>query len=223
MQKVFTVAAAMALAGSIACGPSEAERQAEAAAAEAQKAAEAASKAAEEAGAEVAKGMEGFAKAMEGMAGALAGGDGKTVEPVRFQELEAMLPTVSGWEMDKPDSERMTSPIAYSETEATYRKGTATIDVKVVDSGFASMLIAPWSMMLASGYSRESSDGYEKAVTVKGHPGFEKWESEDKDGELNLLVAKRFLVTVEGNDLEDTKLLHEFVSQMDLDKLGSLK
>lgn len=223
MQKVFTVAAAMALAGSIACGPSEAERQAEAAAAEAQKAAEAASKAAEEAGAEVAKGMEGFAKAMEGMAGALAGGDGKTVEPVRFQALEGVLPQVSGWEMAKPRSERMTSPIAYSETEATYRKGDASIDVKLVDSGFASMLIAPWSMMLASGYSRETSDGYEKAVTVNGQPGFEKWDSGSKDGELNLLVNKRFLLTVEGNDLEDTKVLHEFVSSIDMEKLAALK
>lgn len=223
MQKVFTFAAALALTGSIACGQSEAERQAEEAAAEAQKAAEAASKAAEEAGPEVAKGMEGFAKAMEGMAGALAGGDGKTVEPVRFQALEGILPQVSGWEMAKPQSERMTSPIAYSETEATYRKGDASIDVKVVDSGFSSMLIAPWSMMLATGYSRETSDGYEKAVIVNGQPGFEKWDSGSKDGELNLLVNKRFLVTVEGDDLEDTKVLHEFVSTMDMEKLAALK
>lgn len=222
MQKVFTFAAAVVLAGSIACGPSEAERQAEAAAAEAQKAAEAASKAAEEAGKDVAKGMEGFAKAMEGMAGALAG-SGKTVEPVRFQALEGMLPQIAGWEMDKPESERMTSPVAYSETETTYRKGGASIDVKLVDSGFASMLIAPWSMMLASGFSRETSDGYEKAVTVNGQPGFEKWDSASKDGELNLLVNKRFLVSVEGDDLEDTKVLHEFVSKIDLEKLGVLK
>lgn len=223
MQKVFTFAAALALAGSIGCGQSEAERQAEQAAAEAQKAAEAASQAAEQAGADVAKGMEGFAKAMEGMAGALTGGDGKTVEPVRFQELEGLLPQVSGWEMEKPDSERMTSPIAYSETEVTYRQNGKSVDVKLVDSGFSTMLIAPWSMMLASGYSRESSDGYEKAVTVEGQPGFEKWESDRKSGELNLLVNKRFLVTIEGDELDDTSVLHSFVSAMDLEKLAALK
>ena len=42
MQKLFTVAAVLVLVGSIACGKSEAEKQAELAAAEAQKAAEAA-------------------------------------------------------------------------------------------------------------------------------------------------------------------------------------
>ncbi len=218
MQKLFTVGVALALVASVACGKSEAEKQAEQAAAEMEKAA----KAAEAAGQDVAKGMEEFGKAMSGLAGAM-GGDGKTVDPVSFQALETTLPQVSGWERGKPESERMTSPFAYSQTEATYTKGDARIDVKVVDSGFAQMLIAPWSMMLASGYSRESSDGYEKAVTVNGQPGFEKWDSSSKNGELNVLVDKRFLVSFEGSDLADTKVLHEMAGKMDFGTFASLK
>jgi hypothetical protein len=101
----------------------------------------------------MAKGMEDFGKAMAGMASAMAGGDGKTVEPVSFRALEGTLPQVSGWEMGKPEGERMTSPFPFSSTETTYTKGDSRIEVKVVDSGFAQMLIAPWSMMLASGYT----------------------------------------------------------------------
>ncbi len=223
MQKLYTCAMALALAGSMACGKSDAEKQAEIAAAEAQKAAEAMNQAAETAGQDMARGMEGFAKAMEGVAGALAGGDGKTVEPVAFQALEAALPQVAGWEMQKPESERMTSPIPYSQTETTYTMGDTRIEVKVVDSGFATMMILPWSMMLSSGYSKESSSGYEKAVTVAGQPAFEKWDSNSRDGELNILVNKRFLVTVEGDNLADTKVLHEFAGKMELDKLAGLK
>lgn len=223
MQKLFTVGVALVLAGSIACGKSEAEKQAELAAAEAQKAVEAAAKASEAAGKDVAKGMEDFGKAMAGLAGAMAGGDGKTVEPVTFQALQTTLPQVSGWEMGKPEGERMTSPFPFSQTEATYTKGNSSIEVKVVDSGFAQMLIAPWSMMLASGYSRETSDGYEKSVSVNGQPAFEKWDSSSKDGELNILVNKRFLVSVEGNDLADTKVLHEVAGKMDFGKFASLK
>lgn len=218
MQKLFTVGVALALVASVGCGKSEAEKQAEQAAAEMEKAA----KAAEAAGQDVAKGMEEFGKAMSGLAGAM-GGDGKTVDPVSFQALETTLPQVSGWERGKPESERMTSPFAYSQTEATYTKGDARIDVKVVDSGFAQMLIAPWSMMLASGYSRESSDGYEKAVTVNGQPGFEKWDSSSKNGELNVLVDKRFLVSFEGSDLADTRVLHEMAGKMDFGTFVSLK
>jgi hypothetical protein len=222
MQKAFTWLTAVVVAGSIACGGSEAERQAEQAAAEAQKAAEAASKAAESAGQGVAKGVEEFAKAMESMAGAMAGG-GKTVEPVSFQALETMLPQLSGWEMDKPRGERMTAPFPFSQTETSYSRGNSSIDVKIVDSGFAQMLIAPWSMMLAAGYSRESSDGYEKAVTVNGQPAFERWDSGSKNGELNVLVHKRFLVTVEGSDLADTKVLHEVAGKMDFGRFATLK
>lgn len=230
MQKLYAMAVVAALAGTVACGKSAAEKQAEEAAAQAAKAAEAATqmaeaatKASEAAGKDMAKGMEDFAKAMSGMAGAIAGGDGKVVEPVRFQDLQTTLPDVGGWEMAKPRGERVTSPIAYAESRARYTKGDARIDVKVVDSGFAPLMIAPWSMMLASGYSRETTEGYEKAVTVNGQPAFEKWNSERKDGELNILVNKRFLVTIDGNDIAETATLHEFARKIDFDKLAAMK
>ena len=137
--------------------------------------------------------------------------------------LQGLLPQVSGWEMGKSRGERMTAPVPFSQAEVSYTKGESAIDVKIVDSGFAKLLVAPWSMMLAMGYSKESSDGYERATKVGGHPGFEKWEIESKRGELNLYVGNRFLLTVEGRDIADTKPLQEFVSKMDLAKLAALK
>lgn len=220
MRNWLKVGAAIAVvAATIACGKSEAEKQAEQVAADTKKAAEAMAKA----GGDAAKGMDEMAKAMQGMAAAMGGGDGKAVEPVSFESLQAVLPQVSGWEMEKPKGERMTSPIPFSQTETEYRKGDAAISVKVVDTGFAQMLIAPWTMMLASGYSRETSDGYEKATMVGGNAGFEKWEKESKRGELNVFAGKRFLVTIEGDNLADTKVLHEFASKMDMGKLAAMK
>ena len=166
--------------------------------------------------------MEDFAKAMSGMAGALGGG-GKTVEPVTFQSLQTTLPELSGWEMAKPRGERMTAPVPFAQTETTYSKGDTRIDVKVVDSGFAPLLIMPWSMMLATGYSKETSDGYEKAVTVKEQPAFERWNSGSKSGELNILVNKRFLVSIESSEIGDMKPLHDVAESMDLEKFAALK
>jgi hypothetical protein len=235
MCRVWTVGVAMVLAATIACGKSEAEKQAELAAAEAQKAAEAASKAAEQAGSDLAKGVEGmakgaegFAKAMEGMAGALAGAataanGGKAVDPVGFRDLQTVLPTVSGWTMAKPRGERMTAPVAFSQTEAQYTNGDQRIEVKVVDSGFHQILIAPWAMFLAAGYEKETESGYEKSLKIGDHPGFEKWNDDRKNGELNLVVAKRFLVSIEGRRLADAKVLHDFASSMDMSKLAELK
>jgi len=209
-----------------ACGKSEEEKAAEKAAEETREAAEALKKAAESAGAAgTAQGLQDFAKAMEGMAGAMSGKgpDGKAVEPVSFQSLQAVLPEVSGWQREQPTGERMTMPVPFSQAEASYTMGDANIEVKIVDSAFSQLLIAPWSMFLTAGYEKQTSDGYEKSVNVGGNPGFERWDSSNKDGELNLVVAKRFLVTVEGNNIADTKVLQEFATKVDAGKLASLK
>ena len=204
------------------CGKSAAEKQAEQAAEDIKKAAEAVTKA-QQAGGDTTKGMADMAKAMQGMAAAVGGGDGKPVDPVSTDALKATLPQIGGWDTGEPRFERMTSPIAFSQVETEYKNGNAKIDVKVVDTGYAQMLIAPWAMFLASGYSRETNEGYEKATTVSGHPGFERWEKGAKRGELNVFVGKRFLVTIEGDDLADTKVLHEIASKMDFGKIASLK
>ena len=219
------VVVTLALVTTVACGKSEAEKQAEQAAEDIKKAAEAVTDAQAQGG-DPAKGMADMAKAMQGMAAAIGGGgsgDGKPVEPVSTDTLKATLPAVAGWAMDAPEAERMTSPIAYSQVETQYKKGDAEIEMRIVDTGYAQMLIAPWSMFLASGYSRENSDGYEKSVSVGGNPGFEKWDASSKRGELNIFAGKRFMVTIEGRDLADTKVLHEFASKVDFGKIAGLK
>lgn len=209
----------------MACGKSEEEIAAERAAEETREAAEALKKAAESAGVSgAAQGLQEFAKAMEGAAAAMGGTtpDGKPVEPVRFQDLQTALPEIAGWERGSPRGERMTAPVPFSEAETDYTMGNANVSVKIVDSAFNQMLVAPWAMFLSAGYERESSEGHEKSVTVSGSPGFERWNSEAKHGELNLVVGKRFLVTIEGDNISDTKVLHEIASQIDTGKLASL-
>lgn len=225
MRRVLSVIVMAAMFAS-ACGKSEEQKQAEQAAEELKKAAENVAKAAEQAGtAAAAQGTNDMAKAMQGFANALSGtgADGKPVEPVAFQTLQTHLPKVSGWEMDEPEGERMTMPFPFSQVETSYRKGDARIDTKIVDTGFAQMLIAPWSMMLASGYSRESSSGYEKATTIAGNPAIEKWDRSSKNGELDVLVGKRFMVTIEGHDIDDIKQLQDFASNINFTAIAAAK
>jgi hypothetical protein len=236
MRAGLTTAVVMGLTAmlSAACGKSPEEKAADAtkeaatnmakAGEEMAKAGEAAANAATQGAApaadQAAKGMEDFAKAMQGMATAMGGG--KAADPVSFRDLQAAFAAVSGWTMDKPRGERMTSPVAFSQTEARYSNGGQSIEVKIVDSAFNQILVAPWAMFLSAGYEKETDDGYEKSTTVSGNPGFEKWDSERKDGELNIVVAKRFLVSVEGDGLTDMKQLHDFASKIDFGKLASL-
>jgi hypothetical protein len=219
------IAVGIAIAG---CGKSaEQQRQEEAAkqtAQAAQQTAQAAQQAAQgsqQAAQQAAKGLEQMAKGLEAMAGAAA--DGKTVEPVSFREFIALFPDLDGWEKAKPTGERMSSPVPFSTAEVRYTKGDSSIEIKVMDSGFNQLLLTPYAMFLTAGYEKETSNGYEKSAKVNNQPGWEKWNSESKNGELNALVGKRFLMTIEGNGIADTKVLHEVAGKLDMNKLAALK
>jgi hypothetical protein len=183
----------------------------------------------------LARGAEGMAKNVEGMArgfeelarglSAMAGGDpnAKPVEPLSIDALRATLPELPGWERGKPTGERMTSPVNFAEAEVTFTKGESRVTHKIVDSALNQILVAPFAMFLAVGYEKQTENGYEKGIKVGAYPGWEKWDAEGKDGELNAVVNKRFIVQVEGRNIESIKVLHAFMDAANLDKLASLK
>jgi hypothetical protein len=217
--KPTVILAILALTGA-ACGPSREEQQA----AEVQKSAEEMQKGAEA----MAKGAEDMARSMSGLAsglGAAFGGDpnAKPADPVSFRDLQAVLPELSGWERDKPTGERMTAPVNFSEASVRHTRGDASISTKITDSALNQMLIAPFAMFLAGNYERETERGYEKSIKVGEHLGFEKWDTEDKDGELTVIVNKRFIVAIEGRGIDNAQVLHDVLARTDLTKLAALK
>jgi hypothetical protein len=210
---VLAIAALIAAGG---CGKSSEEKKEE-------KKEQQAAKTAEAGAAEAANGLEQMAKGLEAMAGGGASGGAKPVDPVSFRDMQALFPDFDGWTKGKPTGERMSSPFKYSQAEVEYSKGDSHIALKMVDSGFNQLLLTPYAMFLQAGYEKETSDGYEKSTKVNGEPGWEKWNAEGKDGELNALVGKRFLVQIEGRQIDDTKPLHALAGKIDMAKLSALK
>jgi hypothetical protein len=168
----------------------------------------------------VSKGLEDLARGMSSMAN---DPNAKPVDPMTIDGLKTALPDLSGWEKGKPTGERMSSPVNYAEAKVTFTRGDSTLDVKIVDSAMNQLLIAPFSMFLAVGYEKETDQGYEKGVKVGEYPGWERWDGEDKEGELNAIVAKRFIVQIEGRNIENTKILHSTMESINLKKLAEAK
>jgi len=210
MKRLFVIGVA-ALVAAGACGKSTEEKKEEAAV-----------KTAESGAAEAAKGLEQMAKGLEAMAGG-GSGEPKPVDPVSFRDMMALFPEMDGWEKAKPTGERMASPFAFSTAEVAYTKGDSRIELKTTDSGFNQLLLTPYAMFLTAGYEKETADGYEKSTKVKDQPGWEKWNGAAKDGELNALVGKRFLLQIEGRQIDDVKVLHELAGKIDMEKLAALK
>jgi hypothetical protein len=223
MSKVWTAAGlAVALAATSACfGKSAAQKQQE----EAAKQMEDAAKKMEEASKGGAKAAEGMAAGMEALAkglgaAAAAANGGKVVEPVSFRDLQATFVPISGWEMEKPTGERMTAPFAISQAEVRYTKGDdSNIRVKIVDSAYNTLMLVPFSWVTNMGYEKDTGHGFEKATKIAGFPALEKWDSEGKDGEVTIVANKRYIVEVEGRNVDDVKVLTSLAESMTFNKL----
>jgi hypothetical protein len=188
--------------------------------------AESSSKATDAMAQEAQGGAEAMAKALSTMANGLSGGDPnqKPVDPVSFRELQSVFPEqFPGWERGRPTGEKMSSPVSYSEAGVSFTRNDSELDLKVTDTGFNQLLLMPFAVLMNAGYEKETDDGYEKSTKVGGFPGWTKWNSTDKNGELNVLVGNRFLVQIEGRRLSDTSAMQQLATAMNLNKLAGLR
>lgn len=143
-------------------------------------------------------------------------------QPVHFKELMAFLPSEppKGWQVgEKAKGSTIKSPYPMSEAEVTFQAGEDKRLVVKITDGLAGIL--PF-LGLAQAMEMESSEEYIKPLTVQGFKGMETYKFQDKEGELQIPVANRFLVTVKGSGLENNDLLKEVANKLDLKKLSDL-
>ncbi len=158
------------------------------------------------------------------VAGALA--NVKASEPVDFRDLKALLPDdLPGMKRSSAEGEKAGAVgfvASYSEGRYESDDGSS-IRVKITDmgavTGVAALAAVAWATMEVD---RETASGYEKTTTYKGYRGYEKYDRDSKYGELNLLVASRFIVETEGRGV-DMDALKAAVDKLDLGKLEGMK
>jgi hypothetical protein len=105
-----------------------------------------------------------------------------------------------------------------SEAKASYHAGDKTLEVIVLDFLGQSM---PWLEMLPQ-MEMETSEETLRTTTIGGFKTLETYKSKDKHGELNINVADRFWVKLEGEGIDNTEPLKAAAGQMDLKKLATL-
>ncbi|MEY2487891.1 MAG: hypothetical protein QOG67_1977 [Verrucomicrobiota bacterium] len=145
---------------------------------------------------------------------------------VEYQKLIPLLPDApADWTAD--EAEGSTSDVGgfrLTNVHRDYKKGKGdnvpTAAISILDSAanpeYASTTTAAWN------YNSETTEGYSKAITIDGNPGFEAYETERKHGTLWLMVAKRYFVQVELQQ-QDPKELQQWIKRVDLKKLAEIK
>jgi len=200
-----------------ACGKSDEQKAAEAAAAQI----EAATKQMAEA---MKTGTAGVAGAAEAMGAAL--GATQAAEAVDFRELKALLPEdLPGMKRSNAEGEK-TSAMGFtmSKAEARYESesgGSVMITISDIGAmtGMAAMGLYAWA---AGAIDRETETSYEKSTTIKGYKGYEKYDRQSTSGEVQVLVAGRFIVEVDGNNVP-MDAIKGALERVDLGKLEGMK
>ena len=187
-----------------------------------QKAAEAAAK--QMAEALTAAGATGAAGAAA-LGSALAAGTAS--DAVDFRVLKELLPDeINGMPRTSSDGEKNSAMgFTMSRAEARYEtQGTnSSIKIQISDvgamTGAAAMATYAWASVEVD---RENQTGYEKTTTIKGYRGYEKFDRQTNYGELSLMVGGRFMVELEGNEV-GMDALKAALDKLDLGKLEGMK
>jgi hypothetical protein len=132
-------------------------------------------------------------------------------------QLEAFLPTpIPGWKAEDAKSSSMGSAMFGGgvTAERSYVKGGSRVNVKIItDSPMMQGM-----MMMFSNPMMATSDGG-KLEKINGEKAIVKYSNENKDGNINIVVAGRFLITVDGNDVVRQDLI-AFAQGIDFKKLA---
>jgi len=145
------------------------------------------------------------------------------VAPVHFSKLVELLPPApSGWTADGDPRGETTNAMGFSVStaERSFSAEGKSLRVKITDGAFNAPLYTVITM--AAQFSRESTEGYEKGVTIDGNPGVEKWAKDGGDAELNVVVGKRYFVEIDGSGVTP-ELVREVWGSVDRAKLAGLK
>jgi hypothetical protein len=166
-----------------------------------------------------------------GLVGAVRAEDKKETprtETVDFRKLKEIMPAeLNGLKRSECNGERSKfGEVSISQVNATYKKGddekAPKVDVQVIDYNNPEMakgISAAWSTVEID---KESDDGFEKTVKVKGNPGMISWQKEDSRGTINLLVGGRYVVNMTTENVASGDVI-KMAEALPLDKLAALK
>lgn len=177
----------------------------------------------------VIAGLAGFARAQDDKSAKPA--DAPKTVAVDFRKLKELMPAeLEGLKRTENSGEKNSfGAVSMSTAKAQYKKSKdqddekePSINLELIDYGGVEMakgLAMAWTM---AEIDKDSDSGYEKTVKVKGNPGMETWEKEAKRGRVQVLIANRFILTLETTNLPSDKLI-KITESLPLDKIAALK
>lgn len=156
---------------------------------------------------------------------ALNGGTNAPAPVADFRDLKALLPAeLDGMKRKSANGEKQsTLGMTIATAEGRYQNDAGnSITIKLSDIGGAAMMSAMQFGWASMEVDKETDTGFERTTTIAGHKALEKYDTEDKRGETQVMVNKRYMVEVDGHGVT-ADAIKAAVGKIDLAKLAALK
>jgi hypothetical protein len=147
---------------------------------------------------------------------------GKDVQPVDFHKLKDMLPESLPGMQRKEAEGQSGEAMGLKGSSATARYSDAangSITIEIADVASLSGL-AGLANKFDPNMEKETDTGYERTRRVDGQLVHERYDRRSRSGEVGILLADRFAITVRGNGV-DPEALTSALKQVDLTRLAS--
>jgi len=123
----------------------------------------------------------------------------------KSEKLKSVLPKpIPGWDVEPATSQAIGTAVFGGGVTVSqaYRKGPSHIIIEIISD---SPVLQSVMMMLNSPVFAGASGG--KLEIIKGQRAIVKFEPEKRDGEINVVIANKFMVTVKGQEVTREELL----------------
>lgn len=152
-------------------------------------------------------------------------GGSASIEPVDHRELQALLPeSVAGLKRTGSEGSRSNLVgITASHARADYGDGKGTnLSIEITDMGSLTGVTALAFAWVSIDIDKQGDRGYERTSMIGGRKAYERYSKDERKGELDVLAAGRFIVSVKGTGM-DMKFFKDVVAKIDIDRLEKLK
>lgn len=152
------------------------------------------------------------------------GGDGESREVIDFRKLKALLPErISDMERTSHTGEKVGAMgFKMSTAQAEYKEGDQFLEVSVIDFAGVSVVLASAAAWSSVEIDKETDTGYERTTMIDGYKAFEEYDSQRKKGQVSVIAEDRFIITVEGRNIEEGAL-REALDAVSINKLKGLE
>ncbi len=141
------------------------------------------------------------------------------IQQMKGKSLESFLPTpLDGWTAEPASSQSASAAMMGGGVTAsrTYTKDSSSVEVQIItDSPMMQAM-----MMMFSTPMLATSDGG-KLKKINGEKAIVKYDSANRGGEIQIVVANRFFVMIEGRDVNQEDL-NAFAKDIDFKKMAAM-